>query len=52
MTQKNVTNIVCLFPGNLGIRNGMNVGSVLNISFDMGKCIRPNTIARMETNYQ
>ncbi len=33
----NVTNLLCLGPGNLGIKPGMCVGQVLNISFDMGK---------------
>ncbi|KAI6264503.1 hypothetical protein MCOR27_011701 [Pyricularia oryzae] len=31
----NVTNLLCLGPGNLGIKPGMCVGQVLNISFDM-----------------
>ncbi|KAJ2898600.1 Adenylate-forming reductase [Zalerion maritima] len=35
VTHKNVTNLVCLSPGNLGISPGTNVGSILNISFDM-----------------
>ncbi|KAK8101835.1 non-ribosomal peptide synthetase [Apiospora kogelbergensis] len=35
ITHKNVTNLVCLAPGNLGIQPGTRVGSVLNISFDM-----------------
>jgi non-ribosomal peptide synthetase component F len=37
ITHKNVTNLVCLSPGNLGVAVGTCVGSVLNISFDMGK---------------
>ncbi len=37
VTHSNVTNLVCLSPGNLGIRPGIKVGQVLNISFDMGK---------------
>lgn len=37
MTHSNVTNLVCLLPGGLGIRPGVKVGQVLNISFDMGK---------------
>lgn len=36
MTHKNVANLVCMSPGNLGIRPGNRVGQVLNISFDMG----------------
>lgn len=32
----NVSNLICLSPGNLGITPGTKVGSVLNISFDMG----------------
>ncbi|KAF4914815.1 Adenylate-forming reductase [Colletotrichum fructicola] len=35
VTHKNVTNLVCLSPGNLGISAGTRVGQVLNISFDM-----------------
>ncbi|KJZ77824.1 hypothetical protein HIM_03001 [Hirsutella minnesotensis 3608] len=35
VTHKNVANLVCLSPGGLGIRPGMRVGQVLNISFDM-----------------
>ncbi|KAK7965874.1 uncharacterized protein PG986_000151 [Apiospora aurea] len=35
ISHKNVTNLVCLAPGNLGIQPGTRVGSVLNISFDM-----------------
>ncbi|KAJ4123262.1 hypothetical protein NW768_009796 [Fusarium equiseti] len=35
VTHKNVTNLVCLSPGNLGVGEGTSVGSVLNISFDM-----------------
>jgi acyl-CoA synthetase (AMP-forming)/AMP-acid ligase II len=36
VTHKNVSNLVCLYPGGLGVEPGMKVGSVLNISFDMG----------------
>ncbi|KJZ72362.1 hypothetical protein HIM_08288 [Hirsutella minnesotensis 3608] len=35
VTHSNVTNLVCLGPGNLGISKGTRVGQVLNISFDM-----------------
>ncbi|KAL3953883.1 hypothetical protein ACCO45_011839 [Purpureocillium lilacinum] len=35
VTHKNVANLVCLYPGGLGVRPGMSVGQVLNISFDM-----------------
>ncbi|UKZ72079.1 uncharacterized protein TrAtP1_013017 [Trichoderma atroviride] len=35
VTHKNVANLVCMSPGNLGIRPGNRVGQVLNISFDM-----------------
>ncbi|KAG8360258.1 hypothetical protein FVEN_g1908 [Fusarium venenatum] len=35
ITHKNVANLVCLSPGNLGVAVGTCVGSVLNISFDM-----------------
>jgi hypothetical protein len=37
VTHENVTNLVCLAPGNLGIKPGTKVGQLLNISFDMGK---------------
>lgn len=36
VTHKNVANLVCQAPGNLGVRPGTSVGSILNISFDMG----------------
>ncbi|KAL6826399.1 non-ribosomal peptide synthetase [Trichoderma camerunense] len=35
VTHRNVANLVCMSPGNLGIRPGHRVGQVLNISFDM-----------------
>ncbi|SPJ90424.1 related to non-ribosomal peptide synthetase [Fusarium torulosum] len=35
VTHRNVVNLVCLSPGNLGVAPGTCVGSVLNISFDM-----------------
>ncbi|KAH7166280.1 hypothetical protein EDB81DRAFT_680958 [Dactylonectria macrodidyma] len=35
ITHRNVTNLVCLSPGNLGVTAGIRVGSLLNISFDM-----------------
>jgi len=38
VTHENVANLVCSCPGNLGISQGVRVGQVLNISFDMGKC--------------
>lgn len=37
VTHHNVTNLLCLRPGNLRISPGVYVGQVLNISFDMGK---------------
>ncbi len=37
VTHSNVTNLVCLSPGSLGIRPGTRVGQILNISFDMGE---------------
>ncbi|KAL4918930.1 hypothetical protein BDW62DRAFT_217374 [Aspergillus aurantiobrunneus] len=36
VTHKNVTNILCQAPGNLGMTAGSKVGQVLSISFDMG----------------
>ncbi|RYO98998.1 hypothetical protein DL766_000429 [Monosporascus sp. MC13-8B] len=35
VTHKNVANLICSAPGNLGIKRGTKVGQVLNISFDM-----------------
>ncbi|KAJ3499301.1 hypothetical protein NLG97_g440 [Lecanicillium saksenae] len=35
VTQGNVSNLVCQYPGNLGVSPGTRVGQVLNISFDM-----------------
>ncbi|KAK4031740.1 hypothetical protein C8A01DRAFT_41812 [Parachaetomium inaequale] len=35
VTHSNVTNLVCLSPGGLGVRPGSKVGQILNISFDM-----------------
>ncbi|KAK2028252.1 AMP-binding enzyme [Colletotrichum zoysiae] len=35
VTHQNVTNLVCLSPGDLSISAGTRVGQVLNISFDM-----------------
>ncbi|RSL84929.1 hypothetical protein CEP52_016292 [Fusarium oligoseptatum] len=35
VTHRNVTNLVCQSPGNLGISYGVCVGQVLNVSFDM-----------------
>ncbi|KAL3496559.1 hypothetical protein BJX62DRAFT_221887 [Aspergillus germanicus] len=36
VTHRNVTNILCQPPGNLGMVPGIRVGQVLSISFDMG----------------
>ncbi|OAQ95728.1 hypothetical protein LLEC1_02836 [Akanthomyces lecanii] len=35
VTHHNVANLVCQYPGNLGVSPGTRVGQVLNISFDM-----------------
>ncbi|KII86925.1 hypothetical protein PLICRDRAFT_274094 [Plicaturopsis crispa FD-325 SS-3] len=35
VTHANVTNLVCLQPGNLGMCPGMRVSQLMNISFDM-----------------
>ncbi|KAK7417327.1 hypothetical protein QQZ08_011670 [Neonectria magnoliae] len=35
VTHRNVSNLVCLSPGNLGVTPGTCVGSLLSISFDM-----------------
>lgn len=37
VTHRNVTNLICMAPGNLGITSGVRVGQVLNVSFDMGE---------------
>lgn len=37
MTHRNVANLICQYPGNVGVSPGTRVGQVLNISFDMGK---------------
>lgn len=42
VTHKNVANLVCLSPGGLGVRPGMKVGQILNISFDMGEYQQPD----------
>lgn len=44
VTHDNVTNLVCLYPGNLGVRRGTLVGQVLNVSFDMGKLLSSGAI--------
>ncbi|KAL4805389.1 hypothetical protein BDV18DRAFT_140810 [Aspergillus unguis] len=36
VTHRNVTNILCQSPGNLGMTKGSKVGQVLSVSFDMG----------------
>lgn len=36
VSHKNVCNLVCNSPGDLGIAEGVRVGQVLNVSFDMG----------------
>ncbi|KAJ0422238.1 hypothetical protein BJY00DRAFT_79653 [Aspergillus carlsbadensis] len=36
VTHRNVANILCHAPGNLGMRPGTKVGQVLSVSFDMG----------------
>lgn len=36
VTHGNVVNLICSYPGNLGIHQGVRVGQVLNIGFDMG----------------
>lgn len=47
ITHRNVTNLVCSSPGNLAIAPGTSVGSVLNISFDMGKSPKQNAILKL-----
>lgn len=37
VTHRNVTNVVCHAPGNLGMARGSRVAQVLSISFDMGE---------------
>lgn len=36
VSHSNVTNALLLEPGNLGIKTGSKVGSVLSVAFDMG----------------
>ncbi|KAF7433604.1 hypothetical protein PC9H_005565 [Pleurotus ostreatus] len=35
VTHGNLTNLLCLFPGNLGMCPGMHVSQLLNVAFDM-----------------
>ncbi|KAI0052057.1 AMP-binding protein [Auriscalpium vulgare] len=35
VTHQNVTNLLCLSPGNMGIRPGIHVAQLLNVAFDM-----------------
>ncbi|PPR06777.1 hypothetical protein CVT24_011277 [Panaeolus cyanescens] len=37
VTHGNVTNLVCLSPGNLGLRPGLRISQLMNISFDMAQ---------------
>ena len=37
VTHQNVTNLLCLAPGNIGMEPDLRVGSLLSISFDMGE---------------
>ncbi|PPQ69605.1 hypothetical protein CVT24_001361 [Panaeolus cyanescens] len=37
VTHGNVTNLVCLSPGNLGMKPGSRVSQLMNISFDMAQ---------------
>jgi non-ribosomal peptide synthetase component F len=37
VSHRNVTNLVCMNPGNLGIEKETPVAQLLSISFDMGK---------------
>lgn len=37
VSHENVTNLLCNFPGSLGIQRGTNVAQLLSVSFDMGK---------------
>jgi long-subunit acyl-CoA synthetase (AMP-forming) len=39
VSHRNVTNLLCNYPGNLNIRRGTKVAQLLSISFDMGKLI-------------
>jgi hypothetical protein len=50
VTHKNVANLVCLSPGGLGVRPGLKVGQILNISFDMGKQ-PPSKSSALEHSY-
>lgn len=37
VTHRNVTNLLTIAPGNLGIKPGTKVAQLLSISFDMGR---------------
>lgn len=37
VTHQNVTNLLTIAPGNLGIKPGRKVAQLLSVSFDMGR---------------
>lgn len=39
VTHRNVTNLLTIAPGSLGIKPGRRVAQLLSISFDMGKIL-------------
>ena len=39
VTHRNVTNLLTIAPGNLGIKPGRRVAQLLSVSFDMGKLL-------------
>ncbi len=41
VTHQNITNLLTLAPGNLGIKPGRRVAQLLSVSFDMGRPLTP-----------
>lgn len=39
VTHRNVTNLLTIAPGNLGIKPGRKVAQLLSVSFDMGRLL-------------
>lgn len=39
VTHRNVTNLLTIAPGNLGIEPGSRVAQLLSVSFDMGRLL-------------
>lgn len=39
VTHQNITNLLTIAPGNLGIKPGRRVAQLLSVSFDMGRLL-------------